>query len=256
MSDLQNHMENYLKRGKRYDGRKLDEYREIKVETGIANTAEGSARVQIGDTHVLVGVKMEVGKPYPDKQDEGTMMVNAELLPMSSPKYEPGPPGIDAIELARVTDRGIRESGAIDTKKLCIKEGELVWTAVIDVVPINDAGNMYDAASLGAMLALKDARFPELDGDKVNYKEHTKKKLPLVHEPVAVTVLKIGDHYMVDPIPQEEKILDARLTVAVAEDGKIVAMQKGGPLPLTSDDVEKMLDLAVKKTKELRKYLG
>ena len=35
--------------------------------------------------------------------------------------FDIGRPGIEAIELARVIDRGIRESGFIDFKKLCIK---------------------------------------------------------------------------------------------------------------------------------------
>ncbi len=254
--ETRKHIILYLKNNTRYDGRKKEDYRGIEVEQGIYKSAEGSARVKIGDTEVLVGVKMEVGEPYPDKQDEGTMMVNVELLPMSNPEYEPGPPRIEAIELARVVDRGIRESGAIDTKKLCIKEGELVWTAVIDVVPVNADGNLFDAASLGAMLALKQAKFPKLEGNKINYKEKTKTSLPLKSNPVSVTVIKIGEHLIVDPLQIEETVLDARLTVAVMEDGKICALQKGGSKPLSDDDIDKMVDLAIKKSKEIRKYLG
>src|SRR3989338_7450214 len=100
--------------GKRMYGRSLEEYRKpIEIETDISWTAEGSARVRIGDTVVLAGVKMALEKPYNDTPDEGGIMVNAELLPLSSPDFEPGPPSIDGIELARVTDRGIREAKAI-----------------------------------------------------------------------------------------------------------------------------------------------
>ena len=43
--------------GKRLDNRALDEYRKpILVETGISWTAEGSAKVQIGDTVVIYAV--------------------------------------------------------------------------------------------------------------------------------------------------------------------------------------------------------
>jgi exosome complex component RRP42 len=254
--EKQNHVLHYLKNDTRFDGRKKDEYRPIEVETGFIKTAEGSARVKIGNTEVLAGIKFEVGTPYPDIPEEGTMMVNAELLPMSNPEFESGPPGIWAIELARVVDRGIRESKAIDTKKLCIKAGELVWTVIIDLVPLNDEGNLIDASSLATMLALKTAKFPALTKDnKIDFKTPTKDKLPLLAEPISVTVLKIGDNIIVDPITEEEKVLDARLTVATLEDGTICALQKGGEYSLSRDEIEKMIDLATLRSKDLRKFL-
>ena len=117
----------YLQHGKRFDGRKDDEFREIKIETGISNKAEGSAKVKIGNTEVIVGVKMDIAEPYPDSPDKGNLMVTAELLPMSNVKYEYGPPRFEAIELGRLVDRGIRESKYINFEKLCIKKGEKVW---------------------------------------------------------------------------------------------------------------------------------
>ncbi len=253
--ETREHIINYLKHNLRYDGRKNHEYRKISVEKELIKTAEGSARVKIGDTELIAGIKFEVGKPYPDIPEEGTIMVNAELLPMSNPEFESGPPRIEAIELARVVDRGIRESKAIDTKKLCIKAGELVWTIVIDLIPLNDDGNLFDAAALAAMIALKDAKFPTLEGEKIDYKKPTTKKLPLVAEPISVTVLKIGSSFIVDPLLQEEAVLDARLTVATLDDGTICALQKGGTSPLSVEEIEKMIDLATEKAKELRKFL-
>ena len=249
------HVIHYLNNNIRYDGRKKEEYREISVETGVIRTAEGSARVKFGETEVIAGVKFEVGKPYPDSPDAGTMMVNAELIPMSSPDFESGPPGIVAIELARVVDRGIRESGAIDFKKLCIKHGELVWTIIVDIVPVNAFGNLFDVASLAVMSAIKNAKFPELDGEKIDYKKLTKNSIPMEEEPISVTVLKIGDHLIVDPIPDEEKVLDARLTVATLKDETIVAMQKGGELYLSTEDIKSMIEISIKKAKEIRKFL-
>jgi len=255
MDNSKQHIMTYLKNNIRYDGRKNDQYREVKVETGITTTAEGSARVQMGDTIVLAGVKFELGQPYPDTPDEGTMMVNAELIPMSSPDFEAGPPGNDSIELARVVDRGIRESKAIDTKKLCLVPGEKVWTVVVDLVPLNADGNLFDASALAMGLALKDARFPKIVDDKIDYKQLTNDKLPLKELPVSVTVWKIGNDLIIDPISVEEKIFDSRLTVATLSDGTICALQKGGEAPLTLDEIDKMLDLATEKAKELRKFI-
>ena len=254
--ELRNHIIGLLNADVRLDGRKLTEFRKpIEVEYGIIKTAQGSARVKIGETDVMVGIKLEVGKPYPDTPDEGTIIVGAELLPLSNPDFELGPPGTQAIELARVVDRGIRESKAIDFKKLCIEPGEKIWTILIDICPINDAGNLFDASSLAALAALKDSVFPAFDGEKIDYKQKSEKKLPLDKLPIAVTLIKVGESYIVDPDTEEEKVIDSRLTVSSIEDGTLCALQKGGDVPLTIEDISKMLDLGIEKGKELRKYL-
>ena len=244
-----------LSKGKRPDERNALDYRQIKIEYGATKTAEGSARVMIGDTHVIVGVKVEIGKPYPDSPDQGTIMVGAELIPLSNPDFEPGPPTIQAIEIARVVDRGIRESKAIDFRKLCIREGEKAWIIMIDIVTINDAGNLIDASALAALAALKDMRFPSLDGEKINYKEKTDEGLSLEQMPIAVTVYKVGDHFIVDPEREEEAAADARLTVSVMENGELCALQKGGNEPLTQDDIGNMIDIAIEKSAVLREEL-
>lgn len=244
-----------LAKGMRFDGRKPDEFRKVKVEYGVAKCAEGSARVTLGDTIVLAGVKMEVSKPYPDTPDQGGLMIGAELLPLSSPEYESGPPSEWAVEVARVVDRGIRESHAIDVKKLLIKKGEQAWTVIADICIINEAGNILDAASIAVLAAIKDAKFPKLVGDVIDYKTLTKEKLPVNESPIAVTVYKIGKELFVDPTNEEEKLADARLTVTTIEDGTLCSLQKGGESPLTVEDIDKMIDIAVKHAKVLRKAL-
>ena len=255
-NELKDHIIKLFTSDTRLDGRKFTEYRKpFKVETGFTNTAEGSARVILGKTEVLAGVKMEIMEPYPDTPDEGSIMIGAELLPLSNPEFELGPPGMQAIELARVVDRGIRESKCIDFKKLCVTEGEKAWVIVVDICPINDAGNLLDASALDAVAAIKSAKFPKFNGEKIDYKEKTNKGLKITKEPVSVTVCKIGDSLIVDPISEEEKIVDARLTVASTADGTLCALQKGGDAPLTSEDIEKMIELGIEKGRELRKAL-
>jgi len=255
-SELRNHIIELFKSNVRLDGRKLTDFRKpVTLEYGVTNTAEGSARVKIGETEVIAGVKVEILEPYPDQPDQGSMMVGAELLPLSNPEFEPGPPGIQAVEIARVVDRGIRESKCIDFKKLCIKEGEKAWFLLIDVISINDAGNLLDASALAALAALKDMKFPKLEGDKINYKEKSKQKLELTKNPIAITVVKIGGNFIVDADIEEEQAIDARLTVTSLDDGSICSLQKGGDYPLSSEDILKMLDIAVDKAKDLRKLL-
>lgn len=252
---LKSHMLKALSEGIRFDGRKPLDYRDVLVEYGISKNAEGSARVKIGGTEVFAGIKLSIGEPYSDTPDEGALMVEANLTPMSSPEFETGPPDIQAVELARVVDRGIREAHAIDMKKLCIKEGEKCWLVSIDVVTINDEGNLLDAAGLAALAALKDAVFPKIDKEyRIDYKDKTKEHLPLKKEPIPVTIYKIGGSFIVDPSTEEEKTFDAKLTVT-STDNLFCAMQKGGDVGLTMDDISKMLDIGIEKGHELRKHL-
>jgi exosome complex component RRP42 len=241
-----------LAREKRLDGRGPFDYREITVETGISKNAEGSARVKIGKTDVIVGVKMGVQEPYPDHEDEGTMMVGMEYSPAAGDRYESGPPQMNAIETARVVDRGIRESGFIDWKKLCIKEGEKVWSIFIDIYAINDDGNVLDASSIAAVAALKMARFPAYDEktDLIKYGEFTDESLPLTkHTPFAMTFYKLDTEILVDPSRDEEDSADARLTLAISKSEKehiINSMQKGGIASLTEGDLKQIVKQAEK----------
>jgi len=245
-----------ISNGKREDGRGLNDYRDFSAEVGIIDNGNGSARVKLGNTEVIAGVKFSVGTPYPDSPDEGMFMVSMDLNPLSSPDYEPGPPKPAAIEISRVVDRAIRESKTLDFKDLSIVEGEAAWMCSIDIYPINADGNLYDAAVIAAYLALKDAKFPELDKDnKPLHETRTKKGLKLHNIPMMVSFAKIGDSLIVDPTRREEKIMEDRIHIGTIDNGNICAMQKGGLKPLTNDELLEAVDTAIAKGKDLRKLL-
>ena len=240
-----------LKDSNRIDGRGQFENREIVVETDVSNKAEGSARVRLGNTEVIVGVKLQTQEPYSDHKDEGTLMVGMEINPSAGERYEPGPPKIDAIEIARVVDRGIRESGYIDFKKLCIKEGEVVWSVMIDIYAINDDGNLLDASAIGAVAALKMTKIPEYTEEEgVKYGNLTDNGLPLTeNESLMMTFYKVGDQLLFDPIRDEEDASSARLTLAISKPGKdkiINSMQKGGLDSMSIEHLNQVIEEAEK----------
>lgn len=243
-----------LQKEKRIDGRKFDEFRPIEIKENVIETAEGSAHVKLGETEIIVGVKLNIGEPFSDTPEEGVLIVNAEFNPLASPDFEAGPPGEDAVELARLVDRGIRESKCIDVSKLCIVPKEKVWMVFIDVDIINHRGNLLDCAALGAITALLNARIPKVEDDKILRGEYTK-KLPIAFKPINVTVGKFGDKYLLDPNLEEETIIESKLSVSTREDGKVCALQKQGTKGLDISDIGKMVSLAMEKGKELRKLL-
>ena len=241
---------NMIEAGSRADGRAFDEMRALEVTKGfVADKAPGSAMARLGDTVVLAGVSMDVGEPYPDSPTSGVMTTSTELRPMASPNFELGPPREDSIELSRVVDRGIRESGAIDVEKLFIEE-EKVWMVFIDLHILDNHGNLLDAASLAAVSALLDARMPKYEDGKVVRGEWAG-KLPITCTPISLTFAKVKNKILLDPTVDEEYAMDARLTIATTDN--VNAMQKGGVGKFTLEEVESIVDAAFEKAPALRK---
>jgi exosome complex component RRP42 len=245
-----------IETGKRLDGRSLTDFREFKIEQGVIEKAEGSARVWLGNTEVLVGIKVETGEPFPDTPNEGVMTVNAELVPLASPSYEPGPPEENSIELARIVDRGIRESKTLDNEKLCIEPGKKVFVVFVDVYVLNYDGNLIDAAALAAVSALMNTKMPnfEIKDGEVKTKQGYS-PLPLRSHPITITIGKINDKLLIDPIAEEEQVMDARITMAVNDEGNICAIQKGLSGYFTPQQLIEASKLAREKAAEMRKKL-
>ncbi len=252
----------FLSEGKRFDKRDLLEYRDVVIETGISKNAEGSARVRLGNTEIIAGVKLDVSEPYPDSQDQGTLITTVELTPTSSPKFEPGPPRIEAIETARIVDRGIRESGFIDFSKLCIKEGEKVWGVYLDLYSINNDGNLLDASCIAAIAALLSAKMPKYDSEKekVVFGEITDEPLPLSSQiPITITFHKIGNSLIVDPTTDEESTSEGRISIAISELNKkpvVNAIQKGEEIVLSKEELFDVIDKAVKVWETQKKLIS
>ncbi|MDE1853425.1 MAG: exosome complex protein Rrp42 [Thaumarchaeota archaeon] len=246
-------MAQLLAEGKRIDGRGLDQTRELKIETGIIPKANGSARVTLGNTQVIAGVKIATGTPFPDTPDKGLLVVNAEILPLSSPYAEPGPPSEDAIELARVVDRGIRESEMVDLTKLCLVPGKSVVTVFVDCNVMNVDGNLFDATSYAVVSALRTSKMKKyvVKDEKAEATDEWV-PVPVERTPVSVTLARIGDKLVVDPATEEEASMDMRITITTDDDGNICASQKGEASTISPDHVIEAADTSIRVGKEIR----
>lgn len=246
-----------LSSGLRVDGRKLEDLRPIEIRCHGVSNAEGSAEVRLGKTLAIAGVKTIIGTPFADTPDMGVMIVNAEFLPIASPSFEPGPPDENAIELARVIDRGLRRSGIIDLKQLCIIPGKVAWELWIDIHALNHDGNLMDTSALAAVAAILTAEIPKAmvnEKGEVIVNRNEKQRLPIKCIPITITVAKIGDKLLVDPCLDEEEAADAFLTATFVED-KVCAIQKRGEKSLTEEEALKSLQIAQRKAQELLKVV-
>ncbi len=234
---LQTHILDLAAEGRRLDGRGPDDYRPVTIDPGFVTTADGSALVNLGQTKVLAGIKLEPGKPFPDTPNAGVLTTNAELIPLSSPTFEPGPPQPGAIEVSRVVDRAIRAAETVDLTSLCVTPGEKSWVCYVDVHILGHDGNLIDAAFLAAVTALRQATVPakRFGVAEADY------PLAIHHFPVECTFVRLGDTIVVDPTFDEEHAAQGRLTVATDESGRVVAMQKGLIGAFSPDDVKSVV---------------
>lgn len=246
-----------LEQGKRVDGRSFEEPRKLTIQVDAIPKANGSARVRLGDTEAVCGVKIQPDRPFPDMGDKGIFICTAELLPLSHPSVETGPPGPDVIELARVVDRGIRESHMVDVSQLVIEQNKSVVGVFADIVVADYDGNLFDACSYAATAAILNSKTPkwEMKDDVPTLVEGEDSSLPTTTIPVSITMAKIGNHIVVDPNGDEWDAMDSRITITTDSDGNIVALQKGGADGFTIDEIVKCGDLSIKVGAQIREAL-
>lgn len=246
-----------LKEGQRVDGRALDEPRQLTIDTGVIPKAEGSARVRLGDTEVVCGVKIQPDKPFPDLGDRGIFICTAEIMPLADPSVETGPPGEEVIELARVVDRGIRESGMIDLTQLVLQKNKSVVGIFVDNSVTDYDGNLFDACSYASVASILSCKIPkwEIKDDVPTKVDGQVVDPPITTLPVSVTMARIGDQIIVDPNADEWGCMDARITITTNSAGNICAIQKGGNDGFTQEQLVKCGQISIATGAKIRETI-
>lgn len=251
-----------LQEDQRLDGRRPFDSRRLTIKFA---REDGAAEVQLGQTHIMSVVSGQLVQPYPDRPNEGSLVVYTEFSPMADPSFEAGRPGESAVELGRVIDRGLRESRAIDTESLCVLAGKAVWSLRIDICILDNGGNLIDAANVAALAALLSFRRPECslggaDGQEVIiHPPETREPHPLIihYLPIAVTFAFFGDgeFVVVDPSYKEELVMRGRFTVTMNIHGDICAIQKGGGVGVSASEIMRCLRIASSKVADITALL-
>lgn len=249
----------------RIDGRRPLDYRRAVFQYTLDDS---SCTVLLGQTRVLSVVTATLEAPYPDRPNEGSLRFNVEFSPMASPNFEPGRPTETANELARLIERGLRETKAVDVEALCVLAGRKVWSLRVDVHILDHNGNLADAASLSALAALLAFRRPEVtleaggggEGQQVVvHPPDVREPLPLSihHTPLCITFasFQAGELMVVDPNVEEEAAAAGLMTVIMNGFGELCAVQKTSGIGLSATEVMRLIRLAERKAKELSELL-
>lgn len=144
-------------KGKRVDGRKLDELRAIKIEAGVLPNADGSAYLEWGQNKVLVGVygpnealPKHIQNPYKAIINCQYRMATFSVSDRKSPK-----PGRRDIEISKVLSEALE-------KAVFVEKFPNTSISVICTVFDSNAGTRV-AALTAASVALADAGIPMKD---------------------------------------------------------------------------------------------
>lgn len=65
-----------------------DDYRPIILETDLINNTSGSARIRLGNTDILVGIKVEIDSPTADIPDCGRLQFFVDCSANATPEFE------------------------------------------------------------------------------------------------------------------------------------------------------------------------
>ncbi|XP_036306066.1 exosome complex component RRP45 isoform X2 [Pipistrellus kuhlii] len=244
---------------KRLDGRQTYDYRNIKISFG---TDYGCCIVELGKTRVLGQVSCELVSPKLNRATEGILFFNLELSQMAAPAFEPGRQSDLLVKLNRLLERCLRNSKCIDTESLCVVAGEKVWQIRVDLHLLNHDGNIIDAASIAAIVALCHFRRPDVSvqGDEVTlYTPEERDPVPLSihHMPICVSFafFQQGTFLLVDPSEREERVMDGLLVIAVNKHREICTIQSSGGIMLLNEQVLRCSKIAGVKVAEITELI-
>ena len=223
----------------RIDGRAANELRNVTIERGWSDQAEGSALVSFGRTKVLCTASFTNGVPrWLNGKGKGWVTAEYSMLPRSTNdrmdrESVKGKIGGRTHEISRLIGRSLR--AVIDTKAL----GEN--TIVIDCDVLQADGGTRTAAITGAYVALADAI--EWGRSKGFIGKNAK---PIIDSVAAVSVGIIDGEPLLDLAYTEDVRAETDMNVVVTGRGLFVEVQGTAEgAPFDRRELDALLDLAL-----------
>ena len=223
----------------RHDGREANQLREVTIERGWSDQAEGSALISFGRTKVLCTASFTNGVPrWLAGKGKGWVTAEYAMLPRSTNdrmdrESVKGRIGGRTHEISRLIGRSLR--AVVDTKAL----GEN--TLVIDCDVLQADGGTRTAAITGAYVAMADAI--EWGRSKGFIGKNAK---PLIDSVAAVSVGIIDGEPLLDLAYVEDVRAETDMNVVVTGRGLFVEVQgTAEAAPFDRRELDSLLDLAV-----------
>ncbi|KAL3115309.1 hypothetical protein niasHT_011658 [Heterodera trifolii] len=228
---VSNHEKNFIidgvQEGVRNDGRSPTDYRPMALETGVLLGSNGSARLQLGATDVLVAVKADLQPLEPSTETGDIQRVHffVDISANASPRFA-GRGGNDQAEEWAKSLAGAfantAPSAMPDMAKLMLAPTQL-WCLYVDVVVLQFDGNAMDAISLAVKAALADTEICNVvvrpaDEGKVHIdlpEVISTWRMDMAGAPLVIGVNKIGDQCVLDADLMEEMCATSTLYVGV-----------------------------------------
>ncbi|KAK2836706.1 hypothetical protein Q7C36_014575 [Tachysurus vachellii] len=235
----------------RVDGRGCEDYRHMEIETDVVSNTDGSAKVRLGQTDILVGVKAEIGRPRPMVPDEGYLEFFVDCSANATPEFE-GRGGEElGVELSNTLYKVFNNRHSVDLRSLCICPGEHCWVLYVDVLLLQCDGNLFDTMSIAIKAALFNTRIPrvhisegEEGGKEIELSDdpYDCMRLSVEHVPCIVTLSKIGHRHVVDATLQEKACSVASVLISVTHTGTVTCVRKLGGGSLDPDSIFEMTE--------------
>ena len=227
----------------RFDNRRADELRPVKLTPSWSAHAEGSCLIEIGATKVLCTASIEENVP-PWMRNSGKGWVTAEygMLPRSthSRKSRDGSrfkPDGRGVEIQRLIGRSLR--AVVDMKLL----GERQITVDCDVLQAD--GGTRCAAITGGWVALQQAILGLQHSGVLQAN-------PLTGNVAAISVGVVGGHGVLDLPYQEDAGADVDMNVVMSGGGQLIEVQATGEgRTFSRTEMNHLLDLAESGINEL-----
>ena len=228
----------------RPDGRRPDELRPVRLETGFQEFAHGSALISVGSTRVLCSAMIEEKVPrWRMSSGKGWVTAEYSMLPGSTPtrsarEVARGRPGGRTMEIQRLVGRALRT--AVDMKALGQRT---IW---LDCDVLQADGGTRCASVTGAFVALALACKRLVD-------EGTLSKLPLRDTVSAVSAGIVGGESVLDLPYAEDSRADVDMNFVITGRGGIIEVQGTAEQePFSREQMDALTDLAFRGCDELR----
>ncbi len=232
----------------RADGRAVNQLREITIERGWSEQAEGSALISFGNSKVLCTASFTSGVPrWMTGKGKGWVTAEYAMIPRSTNsrmdrEAVKGKIGGRTHEISRLIGRSLR--AVVNTKAL----GEN--TIVIDCDVLQADGGTRTAAITGAYVALAEAIQWGKDNNLI-----PKSAEPLIDSVAAVSVGIIDGTPMLDLAYVEDVRAETDMNVVVTGRGLFVEVQGTAEgAPFDRNELTTLLDLAVAGAEDLTNF--